>query len=131
MFWESGRDALAGFGTIVGTQIAHLLAKNVAKGILGKVVSRILGKAASAVVPVAGWIIGGVLIIIDLYQAWEGSLPQIREDFKGEKVKQELRKQIAIVVEEELNNALPAFLNLWPVAFSDSGRISYRILSTS
>ena len=99
--------ALAGFGTIVGTQIAHLLAKKVAQGILGKVVTRILGKAASAVVPVAGWIIGGVLIIIDLYQAWEGSLPQIREDFKGEKVKQELRKQIAIVVEEELNNALP------------------------
>ena len=113
--WEGPNDplkertgSLAGVGTILGTQIAHLLAKNVAKGILGTVVSRILGKAASAVVPVAGWIIGVVLIIYDLYQAWEGSLPQIREDFKGEEVKQELRKQIAIEVEEELNNALLA-----------------------
>ena len=99
--------SLAGLGIIVGAQIAKLLAKKVAQGILGKVVTRILGKAASAVVPVAGWIIGGALLIFDLYQAWEGSLPQIRKDFKGENVKETIRQEITDVVEDELNSALP------------------------
>ena len=99
--------SLAGLGIIVGARIANMLAKKVAQGIFGKVISRILGKAASAVVPVAGWIIGGALIIFDLYKAWDGSLPQIRKDFKGENVKETIRQEITNVVEDELNSALP------------------------
>ena len=99
--------SIAGIGTIVGVQIARSLAKKVARGILGKVVTRIVGKAASAVVPVAGWVIGGALIIFDVYSAWEGSLPQIRADFKSHAVKETIRKEIASVVREELESALP------------------------
>ena len=101
--------SLAGLGIVVGAQIAKLLAKKVAQGIFGKVVTRILGKAATAVVPVAGWIIGklSALIIFDLYKAWDGSLPQIKKDFKGENVKETIRREITSVVEDELNSALP------------------------
>ena len=98
------KASLAGLGTIVGARIASVLAKKVAQGLLGKIAARILGKAATAVVPVAGWVIGGVLIIFDLYQAWDGSLPQIGKDFKGENVKKTIRQEISSIVEEELNN---------------------------
>ena len=99
--------SIAGISAIVGAQIAHAIAKRVAQGILGRVVTRILGKAASAVVPVAGWVIGGALIIYDVYQAWEGSLPQIRNDLKDESVKETIRAEIVSVVDQELANSMP------------------------
>lgn len=99
--------SLAGIGTIVGTQIARKLGEKVAQGLLGKIVTRVLGRAASAVVPVAGWVIGGALIIYDLYKAWDGSLPQIQKDFRGESVKKTIRQEISLIVEEELREALP------------------------
>ena len=37
-----------------------------------------------------------------------GSLPQIRESLKGQDVKKEIRAQIAVVVDNELEAALPA-----------------------
>lgn len=104
---EDRKLSIAGVGAIVGTQIAHAIARRVAQGILGRVVSRILGKAASAVVPVAGWVIGGALIIFDVYKAWEGSLPQIREDLKSESVKETIRKEIVSVVDQELATSMP------------------------
>ena len=99
--------SIAGIGTIVGTQITHLVAKKVAQGILGKVVTRILGRAASAAVPIAGWVIGGALIIYDVYEAWEGSLPQIKDDLKSERVKETIREEIVSVVDQELDNSMP------------------------
>lgn len=99
--------SVAGIGVIVGTQIANAVAKRVAQGLLGRVVTRILGRAASAVVPIAGWVIGGALIIFDVYQAWEGSLPQIQEDLKSESVKETIRGEIVSVVDQELVNSMP------------------------
>ena len=58
-------------------------------------------------VPVAGWIIGGGLIIWDLWEAQKGSLPEIQTALKGEDVKEEIRKQITSVVDERLGAALP------------------------
>ncbi len=99
--------SFVGIGAIVGTQIANVIARRVAQGILGKVVTRILGRAASAAVPVAGWVIGGALIIYDVYQAWNGSLPQIQDDLKSEDVKQTIRSEIVSVVDQELTNSMP------------------------
>lgn len=99
--------SIVGIGAIVGTQIANAVARRVAQGILGRVVTRILGRAASAVVPVAGWVIGGALIVFDVYQAWEGSLPQIQEDLKSESVKETIRGEIVSVVDQELANSMP------------------------
>ncbi len=99
--------SFVGIGAIVGTQIANVIARRVAQGILGKVVTRILGRAATAAVPVAGWVIGGALIIYDVYQAWNGSLPQIQDDLKSEDVKQTIRSEIVSVVDQELTNSMP------------------------
>ncbi len=99
--------SFVGIGAIVGTQIANVIARRVAQGILGKVVTRILGRAATAAVPVAGWVIGGALIIYDVYQAWNGSLPQIQDDLKSENVKETIRDEIVLVVDQELANAMP------------------------
>lgn len=99
--------SIVGIGAIVGTQIANAVARRVAQGILGRVVTRILGRAASAVVPVAGWVIGGALIVFDVYQAWEGSLPQIQEDLKSESVKETIRSEVVSVVDQELTNSMP------------------------
>ncbi len=99
--------SFVGIGAIVGTQIANVIARRVAQGILGKVVTRILGRAATAAVPVAGWVIGGALIIYDVYQAWNGSLPQIQDDLKSENVKETIRDEIVLVVDQELANSMP------------------------
>ena len=101
------KKTLAGLGTIIGTQIAHKLAGKMAKGIVARVVTRVLGKAATSVIPVAGWVIGSALILIDVYQAREGSLPQIRANFKNENVKKTIRREISTIVEEEFDAALP------------------------
>jgi len=96
-----------GIGTIVGAKIAPAIARRVAQGLLGRVVTRILGRAATAAVPVAGWVIGGALIIYDVYQAWDGSLPQIQDDLKSEDVKQTIRREIVSVVDQELTTSMP------------------------
>ena len=101
---------LAGVSLIIGTQIAKLLAKRVTQQIVGKVIARIVGKAAGSLIPVAGWIIGGALIVWDLVSLDKGSVPQIREALKRQDVKQEIRTQIAAVVEEELDATLPSLV---------------------
>lgn len=74
--------SLAGVGLIISTQIARQLAKRVTQQIVGKVIGRIVGKAAGSLIPVAGWIIGGALIVWDLVSLDKGSVPQIREALK-------------------------------------------------
>ena len=101
-----------GIGTIVGTQIGRVLAKQLSQTILGKIVSRIVGKAAGSLIPVVGWVIGGALIVWDLIQLQKGSVPQIQEALKGQDVKDEIRAQIAVVVDNELGAALPALTEL-------------------
>ena len=96
-----------GIGTFVGTQIGKVLAKQLSQTIVGKIISRIVGKAAGSLIPVVGWVIGGALIVWDLIQLQKGSVPQIQEALKGQDVKSEIRAQIAVVVENELGEALP------------------------
>ena len=81
--WRSG-----GVTILFGTQFTKLLAKRLAKGIVGKVVTRIIGKAAGSWIPVVGWVIGGGSILWDLWEARQGSLPQIRTALKKENVKE-------------------------------------------
>ena len=102
--------SLAGVSLIISTQIAKQLAKRVTQQIVGKVIGRVVGKAAGSLIPVAGWIIGGALIVWDLVSLDKGSVPQIREALKEQDIKQEIRTQIATVVEEELDAVLPALV---------------------
>lgn len=104
---ETRMGSLAGIGIIIGTQIAKRLAQKVAQNIAGKVVVRILGRVATSVIPLAGWIIGAGLILWDLIESGEGALPQIRESLQGPDVKAEIRAQIAEAVDAEMQATLP------------------------
>ena len=104
---EIRMGSLAGVGVIIGTQIAKRLAQKVAQNIAGKVVVRILGRVATSVIPLAGWIIGAGLILWDLIESGEGALPQIRESLQGPDVKAEIRAQIAEAVDAEMQATLP------------------------
>ena len=104
---KTNPELVGGVGIIIGTQIAKRLAQRLAKQIVGKVVGRILARAGSAIIPLAGWVIGGVLIIIDLINAREGSLPQIRDALQDPEVKEEIRAQVAEKVGDELRVELP------------------------
>lgn len=103
--------SMVGIGIIIGAQVSSLLAKKVAQQIGVRVLTRILGKAVTAPIPVVGWVIGGALIVWDLMNLGEGSVPQIREALKEQDVKKEIRAQISTVVEEELEKALPDLAN--------------------
>ena len=65
--WRSG-----GVTVLLGTQFTKLLAKNLARGIVGKVVTRIIGKAAGSLIPFIGVVIGVGSIAWDLWEARKG-----------------------------------------------------------
>ena len=94
-------------GTRIGTEIAKKLATVVAKNIVTRIVSRALVRVVILGLPVIGWIIGGFLIVKDLYDSRDGALPLIRDSLKGDEVKAELRARTAEGVNEELRTELP------------------------
>jgi hypothetical protein len=104
---QSHTRTLAGIGVIIGSQIAKRLVQQITNRIAGKVVGRIVGKAAASVIPVAGWIIGGGLIVWDLIEGGRGALPQIQEALQEESVKAGIRGEVTYVIEDELRKELP------------------------
>ena len=96
-----------GVALIIGTQIARTLGKQLAQKIAGRVAGRILARVGSAVVPLVGWVIGAGLIAWDLFNAKEGSLPQIRDALQDPEVKEEIRAQVTEKVSDELRIELP------------------------
>ena len=96
-----------GVAVIIGTQIARSLGKQLAQKIAGRVVGRILARLASGAIPLVGWVVGAGLIVWDLFNAKEGSLPQIRDALQHPEVKEEIRAQVAGKVGDELRTELP------------------------
>ena len=94
-------------GTRIGTEIAKKLATVVAKNIVTRIISRALVRIVTLGLPVIGWIIGGFLIVKDVYDSSDGALPLIRDSLKGDEVKAELRARTAEGVNEELRTELP------------------------
>ncbi len=96
-----------GVALIIGTQIARTLGKQLAQKIAGRVAGRILARVGSAVIPLVGWVIGAGLIAWDLFNAKDGSLPQIRDALQDPEVKEEIQKQVTEKVSNELRIELP------------------------
>ncbi len=94
-------------GTRIGTEIAKRLATVAAKNIVVRIASRALVKVVTMSIPIIGWIIGGYLIVKDVYDSRDGALPIIRDSLKGDEVKTELRTRTAEGVSEELRTELP------------------------
>lgn len=100
--------AATGAGIIIATQVVRRLSvqlgKKVAGRVAGRIVGRVLGKLGSSLIPLAGWVVGGGLIVWDLVEGGQGSLPQIEDSLKGEEVKVALRAEIAAAVESGLDD---------------------------
>ena len=94
-------------GTRIGVGIAKRLASTIAKNIVGKILARVLIRVATIGIPIVGWIIGGVLIVIDVYDSRNGALPLIRDSLQSEDVKAEMRVWMAEEVSEEMRTELP------------------------
>ena len=58
-------------------------------------------------IPVVGWIIGTGLIVYDVVDSLDGSLPQIQESLKEPEVKAAIRSEIGLAVAPELRQELP------------------------
>ena len=96
-----------GVAVIIGTQIARTLGKQLAQTIAGRVVGRMLPRLVTGAIPLVGWVIGAGLIVWDLFNAKEGSLPQIRDALQAPEVKDEIRAQVLEKVGDELRVELP------------------------
>ena len=104
---KANPNLTSGVAVIIGTQIAKSLGKQLAQKIAGRVVGRILARLASGAIPLVGWVVGAGLIVWDLFNAKEGSLPQIRDALQHTEVKEEIRAQVAGKVNDELREELP------------------------
>ena len=96
-----------GVAVIIGTQIARTLGKQLAQTMAGRVVGRMLPRLVTGAIPLVGWVIGAGLIVWDLFNAKEGSLPQIRDALQAPEVKDEIRAQVTEKVGDELRVELP------------------------
>ena len=94
-------------GTRIGTGIAKKLATTLSKNLVTRIASRILTRTLAGVIPIVGWIIGGVLIVTDLVGSRDGALPFIRDSLQSEEAKTEMKEWIAEEVSEELRRESP------------------------
>lgn len=105
---RNNSKALTGAGIIVVGELVRragaALSKKLAGRVAGKVASRLVGRLGSSIIPIAGWLIGGGLIVWDLIEGGDGALPQIREQLQSEEVKAAIRDEVAKAVGEGLRD---------------------------
>ena len=106
-------------GTRIGVELARRLASVLTRNIIGRIVSRILVRVVIVGIPFVGWIVGGALVVIDLYNSRDGALPLIQDSFQKDTVKTEMRKWMAEAVSEGLRLEMPTLArNVANSAFS-------------
>lgn len=94
-------------GTRIGVGVAKKLATTFSKNLVTRIAARILTRTLAGVIPIVGWIIGGVLIVTDLVGSRDGALPFIRDSLQSEEAKAEMKEWIAEEVSEELRRESP------------------------
>ena len=102
---------LGGVGVIIAAQVAkrlvQRLGRTIARRVAGKVVGRVLGRVGATVIPLAGWIIGGGLIVYDLWESQDGALPEIEAVLTSVEIKSTIQREIVDTIEPELQRELP------------------------
>ena len=106
-------------GTRIGAELAKRLASVLTRNIVGRILSRILTSTLTVGIPFVGWIVGGALVVIDLFNSRDGALPIIQDSFQNETVKTELQRWMAEAVSEGLRLEMPTLArNVANSAFS-------------
>ncbi len=105
------KSALGGLGVIVAAQVTRRvlvdIGETIAERVAGQIVTRVLGRIGSEVIPIVGWLVGAGLIAYDIYNSMDGALPQIRDSLKSTEVKAGIRDEIVASVKPELERQLP------------------------
>ncbi len=120
---EIHSNLAGGVAVVIGSTIGAALAKRLAsvftKNIIGRILSRILVRVAAVGIPFVGWIVGGALVVIDLYNSRDGALPFIQDSFQEETVKTEMQEWMAEAVSEGMRLEMPTLArNVADSAFS-------------
>ncbi|MEZ4716375.1 MAG: hypothetical protein R2851_09855 [Caldilineaceae bacterium] len=72
--------ALAGAGIIIVSQVVRTvsvkLGQRIAGRVAGRIAGRLLGRLGSSLIPIAGWVIGGGLLIWDLVEGVTAHCPK-------------------------------------------------------
>ena len=106
-------------GTRIGVELARRLASVLTRNIIYRILSRILGSLVIVGIPFVGWIVGGALVVIDLYNSRDGALPFIQDSFQEDTVKTEMQEWMAEAVSEGLRLEMPTLArNVADSAFS-------------
>lgn len=108
---QQHRPAIGGLGVIIAAQISRRLlarmGRAVSRRVAGRITGRLLGRVGASVIPLAGWIIGGGLIVYDVVDSMDGALPQIEVALQAPEVKEAIRAEIVQAIEPELRRELP------------------------
>jgi hypothetical protein len=108
---DAHKAALGGVGVIIAAQLSRKLVvrigKAISKRVAGRLAGRLLGRAGATVIPLAGWIVGGGLIVYDVFDSLDGALPQIQESLQSQEAKMLVREEIVNTLEPELARELP------------------------
>ena len=108
---DTHKAALGGVGVIIAAQLSRKIVvrigKAVSKRVAGRLAGRLLGRAGAAIIPLAGWIVGGGLIVYDVLDSLDGALPQIQESLQSPEAKLLVRDEIVSTLEPELQRELP------------------------
>lgn len=105
------KTALGGIGVLIAAQVTRRImveiGEAIADRVAGQIVTRLLGRIGTDVIPIVGWVIGAGLIVYDIYNSLDGALPQIQQSLKSPEVKAGIRDEIVASVKPELEHQLP------------------------
>ncbi len=108
---DAHKAALGGVGVIIAAQLSRKLVvrigKAISKRVAGRLAGRLLGRAGATVIPLAGWIVGGGLIVYDVFDSLDGALPQIQQSLQSQEAKLLVQDEIVNALEPELQRELP------------------------
>ncbi len=119
---EIHSNLAGGVAVVIGTQIGVAIVKRltsiVTRNIIARILSRILVGAVVGI-PFVGWIVGGALVVIDLFNSRDGALPFIQDSFQEDTVKTEMQEWMAEAVSEGMRLEMPTLArNVADSAFS-------------
>ena len=101
-------NLITGVGSIVGGYLAKNLVKELLGKFAGKIVTRILGGS----LPIAGWLVGVILIIKDIFDAGSAALDVIATALKDDSTKATIREHFTKEVRDELRTGRPELARL-------------------
>lgn len=113
-------ENLTGALVLIGSVISKQVSKGIVERVLLQVGERLLGRLGTSVIPFVGELIGGGLIISDLYNSRNGALPEIQKQLKQPEVKEEFKTVIADTLDKEITQQYSSI----------SEKIAFQIYST-